>query len=302
MSLKHAINRNLFKIYSKVKYPMPAWQYFNRESVTKFNNHRPTLNSVQTKILNELHSCGIATTNLADLFPNENMLEKLQNYAKKQETDGSVNHKKKFLVDYWDERVKLDINNPFLKLALNPLILDVANTYMEMWTSLLYLTLQKTTPLKGELTNSQNWHRDPQEIKVVKVFTYLNDIDESSGPFTYVKNSAPTQNHKYAKLFPQELPAGSYPGNERVEKAIEKKDIYPMTGKAGTMIFCDTNGLHYGGVAKSNYRIMSTFGYAAHTYKESQMYYFDDKFLASISNLPKQSRHALRFEWKQPSA
>lgn len=275
------------------------WNYFNRESVEKFRQNPPRLNDVQQRILQDLQSDGIATTTLDELFPGQNVLKIFQDYAEKREKDGSINHKKKFLVDYWDECVELDINNPFLKYALNPTILDVANSYMGMWCSLLYFTLQKTIPVKGDLTNSQNWHRDPQELKVVKVFTYLNDIDENSGPFTYVKKSAPTFDHPYAKLFPQQLPYGSYPGNEKVESTINKEDVRPMTGKAGTVIFCDTNGLHYGGVAKTSPRIMSTFGYSAHTYRENKLYFFDNEFLDSIKSYPKQSRHALRFEWRQ---
>lgn len=299
MSIKHVINRNLFKVYARVKYPVSAWKFFNRESVKKFTATPPQLNDVQSRILRDLQKTGIATTTLDELFPGEEVLKTFQEFAKKREADGTVNTKKKFLVDYWDQVVELDINNPFLKRSLDPTILDITNSYMGMWCALLYFTLQKTSPIEGDLTNSQNWHRDPQEMKVVKVFTYLNDIDEDSGPFTYVKKSAPTFGHEYAKLFPQKLPYGSYPGNEKLEAAVDAKDIIPMTGKAGSVIFCDTNGLHYGGVATKNYRLMSTFGYSAHTYRENKMYYFDNKFLDSTKDLSKQSRHALRFEWKE---
>lgn len=297
MSIKHTVKRNLFKVYAHAKYPIPAWKLFNKDSVDKFNNNIPTLNEVQTRILNDLRATGIATATLTELFPNENVLETYKNYAQKLENDGTTNHKKKFLIDYWDEVVELNLENPFLDKALNTTILDIVNSYMEMYSSLLYFTLQKTVPIQGELTNSQNWHRDPQEQKVVKVFTYLNDIDINSGPFTYVPHSAPTQNHKYAKLFPQEVPAGSYPGKERVESSVDPADIKPMTAKAGTVIFCDTNGLHYGGVAKTNPRIMSTFGYSAHTYRENKMYHFDQKFLDSIKDFSPQSKHAIRRHW-----
>lgn len=299
MSIKNTINKNLFNVYAKIKYPIPAWKLLNQKSINAYEQNRPKLDEIQSRILNDLTQTGIATTSFDELFPGLNLLPELQAYSSKLESQGSVNHKKKFLVDYWDEVVELDITNPYLKTALNKRVLDVVNSYMGMWTSLLYFTLQKTVPVQGELTNSQNWHRDPQEKKVVKVFSYLNDIDETSGPFTYVPHSAPTQNHPYAKLFPQQVPAGSYPGAENVNKHVKKEDVRPMTGKAGTMIFCDTNGLHYGGVATKNHRLMSTFGYSAHTYRENKMYYFGDTFLKDIESFSPEAKHALRSQWKK---
>lgn len=299
MSLKHTINKNLFKVYAKVKYPIPAWKFFNSESVKLFEANKPALNELQTKILNDLRTTGISVTSLDELFPGENKLELFQSFAKEREAAGSVNHKKKFLVDYWDEVVELDINNPFLSTALDATIIDVVNSYLEMYTSLLYFTLQKTVPKTGELQNSQHWHRDPQEKKVVKVFTYLNNVDENSGPFVYVPRSTPTHDHPYAKLFPQQVPAGSYPGTESVLEKVAKEDIIPMTGGPGTVVFCDTNGLHYGGAAKTGERIMSTFGYSAHSYRENKMYYYDDAFLKSIESFTPQAKHALRKQWKK---
>tara|TARA_B100001939_G_scaffold323742_1_gene315200 strand:- start:258 stop:1163 length:906 start_codon:yes stop_codon:yes gene_type:complete len=299
MSIKNSINKNLFEVIAKAKYPLPIWKTLNHKNVALFKSNTPELNEVQNRILSDLKNTGIATTSLDELFPKENLLETLNAFAAKKEETGSTNHKKKFLVDYWDEVVELDINNPFLKTALSAKIIDVVNSYMEMYTSLMYFTLQKTIPIgEGELTNSQNWHRDPQEVKQVKVFTYLNDIDQNSGPFTYVPHSAPTHKHEYAKLFPQQPPQGSYPGNGQVEEKVKTEDIIPMLGKAGTMIFCDTNGLHYGGVAKTNPRIMSTFGYSAHTYKENKMYYYDQKFLDSITDFSPQAKHSIRPQWK----
>ncbi len=298
MSIKHTINRNLFNVLARVKYPIPIWKILNHKSVSKFNKSQPVLNEVQSRILADLHATGIATATLDELFPQQNLLETLNNFATQCENSGSTNHKKKFLVDYWDEVTELDINNPFLETALNPVILDVVNSYMEMYTSLLYFTLQKTIPVNdGDLSNSQNWHRDPQEQKVVKVFTYLNDIDENSGPFTYVPHSAPTQNHPYSKLFPQKPPRGSYPEKGQVEQKVKSDDVKPMTGRAGSIMFCDTNGLHYGGVAKTNPRIMSTFGYAAHTYKENKMYYYDQNFLESIKDSTPQTKYTIRPQW-----
>jgi hypothetical protein len=107
---------------------------------------------------------------------------------------------------------------------------------------------------------SQNWHRDGEDRQVLKIFIYLNDVDEETGPFMYVKESI--KGLKYGKLFPQRPPEGSYP-NESVDKAVSPEDIKLCLGKAGTVIFCDTTGLHRGGYAFSKERTMFTASYQA---------------------------------------
>ena len=54
-----------------------------------------------------------------------------------------------------------------------------------------------------------------------KVFIYLSDVDETAGPFIYVKGSAMRgTNPAYRTLFPQKKPLGSYPNAEDVRKEL----------------------------------------------------------------------------------
>ena len=76
----------------------------------------------------------------------------------------------------------------------------------------------------------------------------------------------------YGHLFPQKPPEGSYPNKRDVDKFIPKKDQKIYTGKAGSVIFCDTSGIHRGGYATSKERLMSTFFYSAKTFKEEKRY------------------------------
>ncbi len=296
MSLKNTLSHLAFTLYAKFKYHPSRWYWLNKNAVSKFKNSTPELTDVQQKVLSELRENGIATVSIGDLTRDHNLLTDLKNYALSRQNTAKAHHKKKFLINYWEENVKLDLSNPYLKLALSPAIIDVANTYMGMYTELVFNNLQKTIPTT-ERTHSRNWHRDPQEYSIVKVFLYLSDVDDEAGPFTYVPKSAPGYK-PYGDLFPQQVPEGSYPGNEALEAAIPKEDIKPQTGPAGTLIFCNTNGLHYGGVTKSKERIMFTMSYAAPTYKDSQGYHFDADFLKSIAELPQQSQFAIRKQWQ----
>lgn len=66
---------------------------------------------------------------------------------------------------------------------------------------------------------------------------------------------------RYGHLFPQRPPSGIYPPAGAVEELVKEADIKYCTGRAGTVIFCDTSGLHKGGYATGAERIMFTDGF-----------------------------------------
>jgi ectoine hydroxylase-related dioxygenase (phytanoyl-CoA dioxygenase family) len=140
-----------------------------------------------------------------------------------------------------------------------------------MWTKLVYYDLALTLPVgESAPVQSQRWHRDPEEKKICKVFIYLNDVDENTGPFTFVLGSQ--YGGKYGHLFPQKTPEGSYPNEEILLKKIDPRDIKLMTAPKGTVIFCDTSGLHRGGYAKTKERLMFTAFFSAPTNSEKPWY------------------------------
>jgi len=108
---------------------------------------------------------------------------------------------------------------------------------------------------------SQGWHRDPGDKKICKIFLYVNDVDETAGPFMYVRGSQ--YGGVYRRFFPQRLPRGYYPPEGAVEKIIPSTEIQTLTGKAGTIIFADTTGIHRGGYATKKERIMFTAAYSS---------------------------------------
>ncbi len=293
-----AIKKHLFAAYARLKHPLPLWRLINGARVRMLANNPPTLDSVQQHILNDLREYGIAQTSLTELFPGEDMLAKLQGYAAMREPQAIVNHKKPFLLDYWPETRALDSQNPFLRAALSPRILDIANSYLGMFGTLIDFYVQKTSKVSETRTHSQNWHRDPQEARLCKVFIYLNDIGPDNGPFVYIKDSVVGK--KYGHLFPQQVPAGVYPDPTKLEALIPESERTAMTGPAGSVIFCDTTGLHYGGVVHEGHRLMSTLVYGAASYRENQAYWFnDEKTKAWIGSLPLQAKRAVRRQWEK---
>jgi hypothetical protein len=219
------------------------------------------LNDLQSRIVLELRNSGIAITTFSELFPEENF-EDCLSWIEQNETNLKLKEKKKFLMSYYgtdDNNKIIDLKNPFVKLYLTENLLRIVCSYLGYVPQLFEVYIEKTIPVgQNEPVFSQNWHRDPEEKRTMKVFMYLNDVDDFCGPFTYLKKSQPTSKSSYASLFKQKLPWGSYPSESQIISTTSPVDHFIATGKKGTIIFCDTAGLHKGGHAKSGYRVMST--------------------------------------------
>jgi len=219
---------------------------------------------------------GIAFSHIDDLFPYNNFGSSFKHWVKKNEFKLAQNSKKKFLYSYFgtnSAETPVDRDNPFFDFYLSDEILYLCSEYLNYLPQLNYLAVEKTVPALdlNSPQHSQNWHRDPEEKRTMKVFVYVNDVDESNGPFTYVKGSHPTSKGRYAGLFPQELPYGSYPDAARVDDLIDPKDIVLATGNSGTVIFCDTSGIHRGGLAVKGERIMATAFYPSQKWSEKPL-------------------------------
>ncbi len=267
--LKYAILR----LYFGVRNSWPVWYgLLNKGHRATWRKSAPELKEWQGRVLRDLRRDGIARTSLEEMFEGTKKLAELRVFAEEAKVStGRPNRKKKFLFDYWPQGETLDRNNPFLSLALSDAALRVANAYLELRTKLNYFHLADTLPeVTDEAIDSQRWHRDPEEQRLCKMFVYLTDVDEAAGPFVYVRGS--TRGGTYGNLFPQQRPYGAYPGDAQVERAVSPHDVMTMTGPAGTVLFCDTSGLHKGGHATKNVRTMFTAFYTSPWWVEQPHY------------------------------
>ena len=241
----------------------PIWFWWlNREGRKAFREHASVLNEVQKRILDDLKRDGISMTHIDELFLGENLLPKLRAYTEPLLLKARSERAKTFLHYLWERRsAELNWDNPFLSFALSPAVINIANAYFGMFTKFYYFMHALTTPVPAGSPEetSQKWHRDPEDKKTCKMFLYLTDVDDGSGPFMYVKESH--YGGEWGKLFLPKFPKGVYIAGGEIERAIPKECVKVCVGRAGTIIFCDTAGLHKGGYATEKERIMFTAGY-----------------------------------------
>ena len=191
--------------------------------------------------------------------------------ARRAAKSSGVRNKQSYLQRAYPMVTELAFDNPWLSLGAAPRMLDIVNSYLELWTKLLYVDQWYTVPVMTDedaRISSQRWHRDYNDQHLIKVFIYMNDVDEGSGPFEYVPGSA--RGGPYADAWPW-VPFGNdlYPPADEFEKKIPADAVRTLTGPAGSVIFCNTSGFHRGGFATERARIMGVYNYISQAAMES---------------------------------
>jgi len=278
------------------------WNLRNHHSRKLQAEHPLPLSAVAARIVEDLTRDGISIVPIEELLPGTTWFQDLTRYGMECERSSFQNTRKTYWIEMWDPKHFLvDLQNPFVRFAVLPEILAIANAYIGMYVRLHSISLSKTIPVAPgtPAIQSQQWHRDIGNKKYLKVFTYFNDIEKDDGPFIYLKGSQP--GGKWEHFSPQINPFTPVPGrvpDSVVSEAIPPADILHATGKAGTLIFADTTGLHKGGYSTGNPRLASIITLQSEKTlerrkgRDSQRYPVD--FEQSVRDLPLAAHFALK--------
>jgi hypothetical protein len=243
----------------------------NRGARRRFVQSQPALDAVQQRVLAQLREDGYASLPFSELVPDSSVWAELEADAQRFVTDtesGLAREQeggeaalrrregKEFLVRKYSRNEHLGSEDPWLRLGINPRLLDLANAYLEMWSKLEYVDVWYTAPAgTDERRASQRWHRDFNDRHLLKAFLYLVDVDEETGPFEYVPRSAP--GGELEQLWPWRPLGDNYPPEDEFAERINGRSV-TFTAPKGTIILCNTSGFHRGGFAKSKPRVLAT--------------------------------------------
>ena len=180
-----------------------------------------------------------------------------------------------------DRKPLITADNPLLNFGVHPLILDVVNSYLGMWSKLIYFDMWHTLPLNTDTRIlSQRWHRDPEDRRKVRTFLYFCEVDTDAGAMEYLAGSQ--CGGPYGHVFEWKDPLGiPYPPDGEVERQIPASQQVILKGTAGTLFFCDTTGFHRGGTAKKKPRILATGGYVTPASLHGRRYDVDATVLSA---------------------
>ena len=84
-----------------------------------------------------------------------------------------------------------DCDNVFVRFALQPAVIGVLAGSLGELPRLTDVLLTYSTPSHEALAYSQLWHRDYDDVRTIKLFAYLTDVnDVADGPFTFLPGPA----------------------------------------------------------------------------------------------------------------
>ncbi len=246
----------------------------NRKSRGLFAEHPVELDAVQRSVLERLDADGYAVLPFAELFPEHELWDDVDAMGRTfiEETEAAlslgvglkVRPGKEFVARaYSFEGATLTTEQPWFRACVSRRMLDLANAYLRLWSKLSYVDLWYTAPQPAdeERVASQNWHFDFDDKHLLKAFLYLVDVDESAGPFEYVPGSQP--GGRYHGVRPWAPMGYGRVSDEDVARAVPHEDIATFTAPRGTLIFCNTSGLHRGGFATGTARVLATATYCS---------------------------------------
>lgn len=157
-------------------------------------------------------------------------------------------------------------------VALDPAILAVAQNFLgtvpihvqtnSWWTFPPPASANTQDRLaRLENKNAQRFHQDQEFITFIKVFIYLTDVDENSGPHVYVEGSA----NDYEDKLPTKISSTRRTDND-IYKAFGKDRVKSITGRKGQITFVNTRGFHRGSSVKEGNRLLLQLEYASSLY------------------------------------
>jgi hypothetical protein len=115
------------------------------------------------------------------------------------------------------------------------------------------LELWRNVPTDEPPKLSQLWHRDWDDLVNLKLFVYLSDVSEESGPFTFARETQPGGRRA--------LELATRLTDEEMERHVPRERWAICTGPPGTVVLADTCGYHKGGKPTTGDRLLWTAQY-----------------------------------------
>lgn len=262
-----------------------TWRYaYNLSPSLQQRLARAPLGGEAARVLADMNRDGIAITSVEALLGDDPLYAELQasvaaiaaeraeeiEAARANANDPAIG-KKTFLLEYLGRTPALDPSSAYARLALHTPLLDLANAYLGMYSRLRYYNVWHTFASTGKARESQLWHRDREDLYIVKVFLYLSDVDLGAGPFTYAPGT-----HRKGTVRAE--PAHHLEGrvkrteDDQMAAVVPRERWVTATGARGTIVLADTNGYHRGGLARERDRLMYTCMYTSQASESEEFF------------------------------
>ena len=164
--------------------------------------------------------------------------------------------------------INLNQQSKLTEFITSPEVLNLARGYLNSDKISINATFFISNPLKiteeEKYKNAQYFHWDNDFTKFFKMYIYLNDVDENTGPHIFVPGTHKNKSisNKLCRLYSDENIKNNYDSFKK------------FLGKAGSIFFVDGYGIHKGELPNKNFRLMMNihFGRGKILYSKNDKY------------------------------
>ena len=246
----------------------------NRFARHRYTDMPPLLDAQQREIVEALDRDGYVALPFVDLMHDQALADEVQAMGDAfiERTEAALRSGGRLKVRagkeyvarrYSFEGATIGPDDPWFRAVSSRRMLDIANAYLRLWSKLSYVDLWFTVPQQPDepRTASQNWHFDFDDKHLLKAFVYLVDVEADMGPFEFVPGSQP--GGRYHSVRPWTPMGYGRVSDEDVAKSVAPADIRSFTAPRGTLLLCNTSGLHRGGYSNGDPRVLATATYCS---------------------------------------
>ena len=130
----------------------------------------------------------------------------------------------------------LALGGPFMRFALDEKLLSTTARYLGVAPFLESVELLYSKPVAGAPAQSQQWHRDRTDRRIIKVFLYAVDVTPRQGPLSLLSRS---DSARVPELLFHYVP------DQQMARYVEPERAIALTGPAGTTIMTDTQACYH---------------------------------------------------------
>jgi len=155
-----------------------------------------------------------------------------------------------------------------LPIVFHEDLITLASHYYGSLPSVGGVNLRKSFVTDLPEQTTEIFHADPNSLRFMKFFFYLNDVDEDGGPFCIVKGSFKNKFKGWNNSDENGLDTSwQYKRwtHEQIEDIYGKENIKYITANVGDLIIGNTVAFHRGTKCKKNDRLMLTVHVSPHT-------------------------------------
>jgi hypothetical protein len=189
------------------------------------------------------------------------------------------------------QQSEIDRHPALIRWGLDKRLLDIVENYIAMPVDYRGLTARRDIK-GGEAHETRLWHRDYEDLKIVKIIVYVNDVDHGGGAYEFI----PRVDLPIWRVGPLARSTG------RIEDAAMRKVVpeaawRTCSGPRGTVVFSDTCSVyHRGTIAHSEDRRALFFCYNSRTPRSPeycQPLFDRARFAAASADLTARQRAAI---------